>query len=448
MELSEITLPSRGTFDFGVGLDRLSGTTKNLAVKPTPSAPDFALGGQQSIDVSRVTSTHDLQRSLGIDVNASYGCASFGAGASARFSFAENSQIHSSSLFMTVTCTAMCPDLSIPECMLTDAATSVAGNNDLFDQRYGNMFARSCKRGGLFVGVLRVETFDDKEANTIEANLHGSYGMFSAEASMKFSKITSDHNTNVYFTVYSEGGPPIQIHDPSNPQELLDLANGWLKALWDDPKTYAHPYEWTFSPMSIVEGPTPANAADIQHAQDVLMFCATERTTMLDQLNRLNWWLRHPDKYEWSDPDGVQQTSDAAVATQKDLDVLASCASAAMNDPKSAMMPGDFAVTKGSHYPLSLPLPKSPTPTVPTASNVTVPDLIHYSAFTDENNQPMPGLLRGVVNYLASLGLNYQVANVSGVAQEDLDMGTCTVTQQTPSPGSELAAGQTVYLQV
>ena len=451
MELSEIVLPHVDTYGFGIGIDRLSGTAKNLAVKPNAGSPDYALGGQQSFEVSRVTSTHDLQRALGIDVNASYGCASFGAGVSARFSFAEDSQIHSSSLFMTVTCTAQCPDLSIAECVLTDPAAALIDNQEVFEERYGNMFARACKRGGLFVGVLRIETFDDVEANKIEAELHGTYGLFSADASAKFSKITSDHSANMYFKVYKEGGPAIQAHDPSNPVELLNLANAWLKAIWDDPKTFSQVYQWTFSPMTIVEGPLPANAAQIQHAQDVLMFCATERATMLDQLNELNWWARHVDRYDWSDADSVDKVAAAAIATQKDLDTLAACASTAMNDPQAAKMPADFATGLGRTYPSSLPLPKAPKPLpAPAAapSTVVVPDFTRYSAFEGQDGQPLPGLFRGVANYVISLGLKYQLENTSGQPEENLDSGECYVVGQTPLPGVQVAYGSTVYLQV
>src|SRR5262249_931373 len=153
-------------------------------------------------------------------------------------------------------------------------------------------FARACKRGGLFVGLMRIETYDDTEATQIAAQLRGSYGLFSADASSNFSKVTSDHNASVYCTVYTEGGPPIQINDPNDPKELLTLANKWIQALFADPNTYSQPYQWTLSPLTIAEGPAPLNEEDIQHRQDVLIYCAQQRAILLDQLNLLNWWLQ------------------------------------------------------------------------------------------------------------------------------------------------------------
>ncbi len=414
MELSEIDLPNHGTYDFGVGIERLTGTAKNLAVKPTPSSPSFALGPIQSFDVSRITSTHDLQRLLGIDASASYGCASFGAGASARFAFASDAQVHSSSLFVAITCTIRCPDLSIIEAVLSDAASGVANDPELFEQRYGNMFARSCRRGGIFVAMMRVETFDDAESNRIEAELHGTYGLFSADAKTKFSKVTTDHAANTYCTIYAEGGPKLQIHDPTSPVEMLDQANAWLKAMYDDPATYAVAYEWTFSPMSIVEGPRPANAADIQHSEDVLTYCGTERATLLDQLNRLNWWVRHQDKYDWSGADTPATMADAAARSQQDLDLVAACAVGAMNDPTSARMPADFAVAKGLRYPLSLPLPKEPRP-LPSA-------MPRPAAAGWTRRSPMLGLSGAVYLLAAGDGTFHAV----GSRVESYDPGTDT----------------------
>ncbi len=53
-------------------------------------------------EITRIHSTSELETKLGIDVEASYGCAAF-AGVSARFSYARDSKIQSSSLFLAIT---------------------------------------------------------------------------------------------------------------------------------------------------------------------------------------------------------------------------------------------------------------------------------------------------------------------------------------------------------
>jgi hypothetical protein len=182
--------------------------------------------------------------------------------------------------------------------------------------------------------------------------LRGSYGLFSASASAKFKAVTEKHNARVYCTVYAEGGPEIQISDPADPAELLELANTWMREMHDDPDKNARPYEWTAAPVTIAEGPLAPNSADLEHAQDVLQFCARQRAEMLDQLHLLNWWARHQDKYDWTDADTPEEIVKKAALTQKDLDLIADCASHAIDHPGDAKLPADFAPPQCHRRPI------------------------------------------------------------------------------------------------
>jgi hypothetical protein len=345
----QMSVPHLDGYDFGVGLDSLSGTLMNLAVTPTVGPPAGAGGSDHFFQVARVSTTHDLQRSLGIDASASYG--TFGANVSGRFNFAQEVSVHSASLFMTITATVRLANLSIPDCVLTPAAAALAGRPDVFTQRYGDVFFRACTRGGLFVGVMQVETFDESDATSIEGELRGSYGLFSADVTAKFSDVTKMHNSKIYCTVYSEGGPGLTVQRPDDPAELLALANTWMQAMQTSPAANARPYQWTLSPLSIAEGPLPPNAADIQNAQDVLKFCADQRLALLDQFNLLSWWVQHPDQYDWTGTYPLDQARQAAAGTQRDLDTVAETASAAINDPAHAVRPADYAQAHGITYP-------------------------------------------------------------------------------------------------
>lgn len=204
MALQQIVVPNVRGYDFGIGVDRLSGMAMNQVVQPTPSTSP-APGPIQSFEVSRIHSTKDLQEQLGVDVEASYGCAAFGAGVSGRFKYLKKAEVHSSLLFMTVTATIKTADLSIDEVKLTDHASAMVDHPDVFTTRFGDVFCRSVGRGGVFVGVIRVETYSETDANQIEFELKGSYGFFSAEVANNFSKVTSDHNASVYCSLYAEG---------------------------------------------------------------------------------------------------------------------------------------------------------------------------------------------------------------------------------------------------
>ena len=394
MALQQITVPGLDTYNFGVGVDRLSGTAMNLAVNPTPSDPVQAKGSTGTFAVSRVTTSSDLQEKLGISVDASYGLASFGAGVSGRFNFVQQSAVHSASLFLAITADMHLADLSIPECTLTPAAAAVADKPDVFTQRYGDMFVRACRRGGLFVGMMQVETFDESESTSIESELQGAYGLFSATAKANFDKVTSTHRANVYCTLYHEGGPAVQITDPTSPQELLNAANAWMAAMQSDPDNNSRPYEWTLAPLSIAEGPLPLNSAQIEHAQTIMKFCAEQQAALLDQLNLVNWWLRHPDHYDWTgSPTLLADITQAASGTQTDLDTVAGCASAAIDDPASALMPADYAAAHGTAYPAGqlpsvLPKPFPGQAVVFAATGCTGPSqILHPGSYDDANGE-------------------------------------------------------------
>jgi hypothetical protein len=382
--LQQIKVPHARGYDFGIGVDRLAGAAMNQVVKPTPSSTMSSSGAIQSFQVSRLYSTRDLQKKLGIDIDASYGCAMFGAGASARFGYMQDSSVHSSSLFMSVTATVHQADLSIDLCELTESAAQVVDRPDIFDARYGNMFCRSCSRGGLFVAVMKIETRSESEANSMEYELKGSYGLFSAEAQAKFSSVTSEHQASVYCNLYAEGGPALSINDPHDPKELLKNANAWMQAMHNDPNRNSVPYEWTLSPITIAEGPMPLNEADIQHGQDVLQVCARARTSILDQLNLLSWIHDHRERFDWTGPVTPEQVTAAVRGTEGDLDIVARCASHAIDNPKVAVLPARYAADRGETYPAGIVPTPLPKPLVPR--EFLVPTLIGHNMNAVEND--------------------------------------------------------------
>ena len=177
MSLPDLVVPHRNGFEFGVGFDAGSSSLRRTAVVGDPNGVKHAGGPEaQKFDVSKITSTHELATKLSIDVQASAGCGAFGASASARFGYMEESKVQSSSLFMTLTASIILEDLSIGSPDLAPDAASLVDKPDVFHERYGDMFARGCSRGGLFVGVLQIDTRDSDQVRDITASLNGSYG--------------------------------------------------------------------------------------------------------------------------------------------------------------------------------------------------------------------------------------------------------------------------------
>lgn len=359
--MNEIKLPHTDGMDFGVGIDRLSGSKKNLVVSGEPSGVKNAIGVIEYFEVSRVTSNSDLQTKLSVDINASYGCASFGAGISGRFQYLKNSNVQTTSLFLSITATIKLSQLSIDHCVLTNEAKEVVNKPEVFASRYGNMFCRACSRGGLFLGLMKVEASSQEDLSKIETELKGSYGAFSAAAKLKFQETVKKYNAAVFCTVYKEGGPPVVIADPTDPTILLEQANLWIKAFHDDPDKNSIPYEWLLSSVEIAEAPI-IDTVKIQNAQDVLLFCARERTTTLDQLNLLLYINQYPQKFDFSNSVSPEEIVKISQAVQTDLDTLTDTASLALNEPSLAVFPHVFAEQKNKKYPSAIVPENLPKP--------------------------------------------------------------------------------------
>jgi hypothetical protein len=360
-------------------------------------------GATVDIRIQRIETTSDLEKVLGVDAEASYGCGAFGAGVSARFSFAKNSKIQTSSLFMTVTAKVELAFLSIDDPALSSAAVEIFDRPDVFAEHYGSMFVRGIGRGGLFVGVLRIDTSSSKESEDISAALEGTYGLFSAKATTKFQEVQETHKSEIFIQMYHEGGPvDLTISNPQEPLQLVENASKFLQSFQSTPDQVARPYFVTIAPVTIAQGPPPMNAVDIQHAQDVIVFCAGQRSSMLDQLNLLTYIKDNQSKFDFSNGASVDALVKAVKDVQSDLDLVAACAGNAMDNPSEAKFPVDFAEGRGKSFPLTkmpepMPqgAPKTPPPAAPPKSKELPPGMVKFnpwflSSLTASSKRPGP----------------------------------------------------------
>jgi len=358
MALHQIEVPWKLSYDVGVGVDLASGSPMNKVVDGVANGVDNAQGAMVDLFVQRIQSTEDLEQSLGISAEASYGCGCFG-GVSARFNFAQSSKIQTSSLFMTITVKVELGALSIDKVKLDAEADATVGNYNLFTTRYGNMFVRGLRRGGLFIGVVQINTRNEDEATQVSAALGGSYGLFSAQLETKLSDVKKTYQAEVRVRMYHEGGPvDLTLDDPTDPMQLLRNANLFLKSFRDNGNAMAVPLSVALAPISIANGTPPPNAAQIEHAQDILLYCAKRRSGILDQLNLLDFINDNKAKYDVSNGATWDAVRAAIQDFQADLDTVAACASQAINHPDQAVMPTDYAAQHGKVFPkASFPTP-------------------------------------------------------------------------------------------
>lgn len=346
----EVTVPYRANYDFGIGVDLATGSPMGKVAQGEASGVTGAQGAKTGFQISRITSTADLEKALQISVEASGGCGCFGA--SARMDYAKNSKVQSSSLFMAITSHVELENLSIDDPQLSPPAAELSGRPDVFGGRFGNMFVRGIGRGGLFVAVLRFDTHNSEESESISAKLSGSYGAFSAEASTNISEVQKEFHSDLFISVYHEGGPiDLTMGEITDPRELYVMLQAWLKSFQDDPIRNAVPYTVTLAPIAIANGPIPPNAAEIQHAQDVLMICARERSRLLDGYNLMTYILQNPARYEFVPPVALGDIAKALNGYQLDLDLVADAAAFAIDHVADAIAPSGFAAKTGKPYP-------------------------------------------------------------------------------------------------
>lgn len=359
MALTQVRVPYVENYDLGVGVDIGSMSPMGKAVAGEASGVEGVEGSTVSFAIERVYSTTEMSSKMGISVKAGGGCGVFSA--SARFDFATSCAVQSSSLFLCAHAQISLKNLSIDDPTLSPAALEIVHDADAFGARFGNMFVRGLERGGLCMGVIRVNTDSEEESQKISMALSGSYGPFSAEAKANFEKATRNTKSKIDVSVYHEGGPEgLVVNDPTDPMEILRLMNEFLKSFQDDPEKNAVPYNVTLAPMVIANGPVPANSADIQHAQDVLSICATARADILDQLNLMNYIIKYESRFDFPPPTTTADVATAIKNFELDLDIVSKAASRSMNDASKAVTPAELAVELGRVYPTGMP--PSPAP--------------------------------------------------------------------------------------
>jgi hypothetical protein len=365
-----ITIPWRAGYDFGIGADLASGSAMNLAIDGTASDVSGSRGASVDFRIERIKTTSDLEEVLGVSAAANYGSSCFGAGVSARFGYASSSRIQTSSLFMAVFARVELAFKQIDRVALnTDAAAYVGRPND-FNQRFGNMFVRGISSGGMFVGVMQIDTTSEESAREISAKLSGSYGLFSGSAEFGFKEMQKNYRSDIRISMYHEGGPvDLTINDIGDPNELLRNVQLFLQSFKTDPDSVSVPYAVTLAPLSMALAPLPPNQVELEHAQDVIVECAKRRSKLYDQLHLCQQIIDVPARYDFSNGADLDAFRGAAENAEMDLELIKKCASRAMNNAADAVLPEAYSRLQSTEYPL-LKMP-SPLPALKPFEAVT-----------------------------------------------------------------------------
>lgn len=415
--MKQTMVPYKAGFDYGMGVAFAKANPLAKGVKGERTQVEGAPGSNGSYAVDRVTTTEEVETSLGISAEASGGCGLFSA--NARFNFSRDSKVRSSSIVLILSATEQQGFWQVDEPALSqEAAALVAqGKSQLFNDRYGDCFVRGMYVGGQFFGIIRIDTRSEESKQKISAEMGGSYGGFGGEAAMHLSESCKKESASIYCNYYYEGGRV--TGRPTTPAELLEMYDKWAQSVRDNPM----PYQVALSPYSIVNGPEPPNAVDLEHQRDILYRCAKLRSTTIDKLNIIDYILDplHSKEFELTlSPADLRKLQELL---SRDLDVIAKTASFALDNPKEAMAPEQFGRDKINIQDYTITaVPELPLHTGP---QIEIPDFI---GLTSEQ----------AIRERATEHLTFSLNPIA--------VNRWKVTRQDPAPGKKVKLGTHVQL--
>jgi hypothetical protein len=328
--MSDELILYREGMDYGIGMDTASGDARNRGIIGEPSDIAAAGGAKVFYDLQQVSTDEDIQKAMSLSASASAGFGPMSA--SANMDFAQKSHVHEYSVFLLATVIVTLGFSQIVEPKIApDAAAKLAdGDFTRFQEMYGDQFVRGMQTGGRFIALVRVDTKDVTEQQSLSLKLKASYGPFSASGSFsaEFSQAISTKSLTI--TATTEGG--VVPKQPTSLEEVQQIAAGFAATV----PGHAVPYGVILDKYTILDIPKSPNFIDLAHQLDVLRFCANERNRVWTALNKLDFILTNPGQFEEFDRAPlVAYQADLG----KDLNAIKDAASLALDRPKAAAMP-------------------------------------------------------------------------------------------------------------
>jgi hypothetical protein len=434
-------VPYQPGLDFGVGVDSATGGRRQFGATGAPQKMQAGItGGDGSFSLLKIEDTHDLETHLGISAEASGGVGLFSA--SARFDFARNTKVQSSSIMLLMTCTKSFGFTQIlkPELDVSAGPLVANGQADLFTQRYGDCFVAGVESGGQFFGMIKIDVASETDSTKISAALSGSYGTFSGKVSTDLSEAVKNTHSQVSATLYYQGGNVTTT--VRSPDDLFAAKDEWERSVRDA----AEPYAVLLLPWIIANGPNPPNTADLLKQKDVLIACSRLRSQAMDRLNLLEYMTdpMHMNDFRMQ-PGDADRLSKLHAGVSLDVDMIQEAASFAINNAKQAVEPETYARTnKGrSNYSLTI-VPPSDLPKRIAGKEVQlikVPELVNLDFRLDDRDGPVDT----AQTRIAAAGLKLSVRNTLITSPTP---GRTIILVQDPPAGSFAPSGFTVAVDV
>lgn len=373
------TIPYADDMDLGRGYNVLAGDAlPSTAVLGSLTSVIEAGGQRVESEIRRVDSSEQLNRAMGVSVEA--GGSYSGFSANAKVEYSESSSINSYSTYLLVKVLVKSKTITLKDPVLTDDAAELIRNNNptRFRERFGDVFQSGLIRGGELYAVLEISGYDATEREStavdIEASFNGVIASATLQTKISASKAASRSQLNVTTRVFRNGSTS-QI--PYTVEEILAAAKSFNTEV-DGDKAYA--YAMLIEDYRALKLPNDSfNPIEIERQQTVLNDFAKRRYDFLKLRNDLEFILRNPAAFEIADDDTARLTA-WFVEVSGIVDALERGALACSKDAAQCVLP---TVTVASY-----PLPKM-RPAAPRAVEVArtiVPDFTTCSS-TEEVNK-------------------------------------------------------------
>jgi hypothetical protein len=412
--MPEESVPYRNGMDYGVGIDTPSGASRNVAVLGDPTEISNAPGSIVTYSLHQVSSEEDMQSQLGISAEAGGGVGLFSA--SARLNFSKDCSYHSNAVFALVQVSVQLAFSSIraPTPNQTAIAIAQEGDSERFQREFGDMFVRGLSRGGVFFGMVSIQTTSKDDQEKLGIAVSGAYGPFSASGSFSSAFHDAIQNRSLDIKVYQEGGAITS--QPTSLEQLETIASTWASTV----EAKAVAYGALLDSYTILDLPNPPNYIDLENQKEVLARCSVLRNQDWQLLNDIDYVLGHPDEFAAFDAAVLKQAQDNLAS---DLNVITKAASYALDHPKEAAEPQGLLVTA-----FSLPERTGKPPAPPVL--VQVPDVNAVGMETFQTDDKYAGI-RGQLNFHF-----FQVAAAGHPDDGQVDM--------TPAAGTMVPPGTTI----
>jgi hypothetical protein len=219
-------LPWGDAFDFGKGLDAITGSLMPSAIEPADPVERTVKNSSEHFRF--VQSESELDIEIETAVSGKYNIGGVTASASAQYL----EKIKYSELSVSLIATYKSEYEGYDELgrsQLTAEAKGLIGDPAKFRRQYGDYFVKGGKRGSTFNAIYSCQSRTASDMMQFKASVGAEApDVFSADGSAKFMKAASDHSISISVDIWMDGYEGTAPSGPWTPEKII-AALAWFK---------------------------------------------------------------------------------------------------------------------------------------------------------------------------------------------------------------------------